>query len=216
MNTRIPSLRRNLLRGIHRRHGRHLRKAYKPLLDPRFPLNFLVRNLIALEREPSWHSLLPRMQRLWFSRIIRERCRAFLEVKEWRRVQELLGSLRESLAFSPAEPPGESSYCDHCGGCCEIAGGYPDFPDGSPLPLRWRKIFADGLGKGHRFCAFLWESGGEGRSLCSIHRWRPMPCRIFEEDECRFYRAGIAADRLSEERILLVALRRFLKLVDGR
>lgn len=174
-----------LCRGAPASSGNLVRRA---VADPRFPLKFLVRNLLLLEEETAWRSLPVRLKKREAARIARERAEFFIEVRGKR--HRLLG---EGAAGKIAEGPGlgteapeedSGGYCHHCGGCCEIAGGLPDFPAGAPLPPRWKRLFHEGLGRFHRFCPFLWQYDARGASLCSIHPWRPRPCRLFEKDEC--------------------------------
>ncbi len=176
-----------------RRQTRRARAARRIILralaDPDFPLTFFARNVVAVKREAAWVHLPVRVQRDHLLRMLRERSCVFLEVKIRLEIQEDRRKPRSvrtdedsaSLAFI-------QSYCNDCGVCCEIASGYPDFPPCADIPARWKNIFGGGLGKGHRFCPFLLEPEGSGRSLCGIHPWRPNPCRIFEEDECRYLR----------------------------
>lgn len=176
------------------------------LRHPLFPRTFLARNVRVLEQEERWKAAPVRIKRVLARRLLLERCRFFNEVVG--RLQARLElpsfgprSRRSEIrpGFSVFRQPGDdllgqagsgdsfrfSGYCDHCGGCCEIASGYPDFPDSGVLPLSWQRAFGDGLGRNHRFCPFLWEIAGSGWSVCAIHPWRPNPCRIFEQDECR-------------------------------
>lgn len=87
---------------------------------------------------------------------------------------------------SPQEADEEGDYCTHCGACCETASGYPDFPEDSLLPARWKRLFASGLGRGHRFCPFFRESAERPGSLCPVHPWRANPCRTFGREDCLF------------------------------
>ncbi len=107
-----------------------------------------------------------------------------------------------------------SGYCSHCGGCCEIASGFPDFPPETGIPQRWQRIFGDGLGKGHRFCAFLWELDASGQSLCAIHPWRSNPCRTFEEDECEFFMKDLETNAFFPPEVFSVACRRLSRLIN--
>lgn len=172
-----------------RRHptgSRVLHTILRALRDPLFPMTYLVRNLVTLRKETHWKSLPCRVQKDQLLRILWERSAFFLEVKRWRMKQEE----ELSPAFLPLASnethPCDHSYCFHCGGCCEIPSGLAVFISRENLPPRWIRIYGEGLGRGHRFCPFLWELGGSGKSLCAIHPWRPQPCRSFEEDECEY------------------------------
>ncbi len=154
------------------------------LRDPLFPLSYLLRNITLLGREASRQKPAPGEKRRMLRRLSHERACFFLVVKKWLQQN---GGYTSISRFSPPTPDAEAGrYCIHCGGCCETPGGYPDFPPESIIPQEWKALFSQGLGKGHRFCPFLWELGSAGMSLCAIHPWRPHPCRTFSEDDCRF------------------------------
>ncbi len=177
------------------------------LSDPFFPRTYLVRNLLALEQEPAWKRCTPRLQRAWLLQVILQRSDFFLQVRQWVQTQDGNAAAGD---FAAAERPPANGYCNHCGECCEIASGLPQFPVPDQLPLDWQLIFAAGLGRHHRFCAFLWEIAGSGRSLCAIHRWRPLPCRLFEKDECDYLRQHPPAFGGSNNLSLLQQLHRYL------
>lgn len=121
-----------------------------------------------------------------------------------------------SALFRPLDLPEQSGYCSHCGGCCEIASGFPSFPRATSLPLRWQQLFGAGLGEGHRFCAFLWEFDASGRSVCAIHPWRPAPCRAFAEDECAFLKNDLNKHPPYRPQDFSMACQRLSRLVDRR
>jgi hypothetical protein len=179
-----------------------------------FPLTFVVRNMLALEREPGWMRLSQRMRKNRFLRIIEERARIFLEVKKWIKERRGKDGWPRQLASLLGESSLPAGYCTHCGGCCEIASGFPDFPAETKIPPRWQRIFGEGLGRGHRFCAFLWECDASGRSLCAIHPWRSSPCRIFNEEECEFFMKDLETNELFDQQAFSVACRRLFQLID--
>lgn len=176
-----------LLRAIRRtyRNKSNRRIVLRGIASPFFPLTFFIRNISALQREKGWKSLTLSMQKAQVSRMLLERTRFFLEVKEWLEQKQ---NRQPGKHFIPNDPRfiSPDEYCTHCGECCEIASGFPDFSKDTPLPRKWQEVFGQGLGKGHRFCAFLWEIRGKGVSLCAIHPWRSLPCRVFEREECEF------------------------------
>jgi hypothetical protein len=187
----------------------------KNLCDPEFPLYFLLRNLNWLQYEKWWKALSPRSRRVRAARIVAERVVFFSEVKRWKRMQDRENGIR------PAESGGTAGstvpeYCDKCGLCCEVASGLADFPCPCGLPERWQAIFANGLGKGHRFCPFLWEDNGSGGSTCSIYPWRSIPCRLFESDECDFFWRTPEPAGVSSEKNLLLIRRWLANLVNAR
>lgn len=181
-----------------------------------FPLGFFIRNMLTLQGEPGWQHVSPRVWRGCLHRMLEERCRIFLEVYQWRsRKQRKEHSPTQALPLS-LETLDQSGYCSHCGGCCEIASGFPDFPREKALPLRWQKIFGDGLGKGHRFCAFLWESDASGLSVCAIHFWRSNPCRTFAEDECAYLTNDLTAHPPYRPHDFSMACHRLARLINRR
>ncbi|MEJ5363482.1 MAG: hypothetical protein WHS86_00130 [Desulfosoma sp.] len=167
---------------------RMLRRSLRVLRDPLFPLYFLERNLNVLGTENGFRREPQRGRTARVLAVIFQRLRWFQEL-----LQEGRGAPGRDPGCAPAlrgldDGPDRSrieSYCDHCGLCCEICSGFPDFPDPHNPPDAWRFVFGQGLGDGHRFCPFLMHDRRSRRSFCAIHAYRPNPCRIFEEDECR-------------------------------
>lgn len=208
----MDATRRHLLRTLKKSNGRGKAgpAALKAVADPAFPLTFFLRNIASLMADAGYRKLAPRLQRSRVLRLFRERSEIFLEVKQWK-------TRRGDPAYRPSGGKDElaDGYCSHCGWCCEICSGYPDFPEESEITQRWKEIFGNGLGRGHRFCAFLWEWEGE-RSLCSIHPHRSNPCRVFEREECEFLMKDPEIRDPSTKRKLVEARDRFIHLVDGR
>jgi len=184
----------------------------KNLRDPAFPLYFLLRNLNWLQREKWWNALSERSRRVMAVVLIHQRISVFHDVKQWktRRGKDTL------LAKAPVSDTRPPDYCDKCGLCCEIASGMPDFPDCPGLPERWRTMFGNGLGRGHRFCPFLWEDGNSGGGLCSIYQWRSNPCRMFDSEECDFFRNSPEPAEISSGKNLLLVRRWLANLVYCR
>lgn len=182
-----------------------------------FPLSFFVRNILALQEEPGWRQVSPRIWRGRLHRMLEERSKIFCEVYQWRlQKQKEAQSPFQALPSSLDDLEQPSGYCSHCGGCCEIASGLPDFPLESALPLRWQRLFGDGVGKGHRFCPFLWELNASGLSLCAIHPWRSNPCRIFEEAECAYFMKDSEGHPPFRAQDFSVACQRLSRLVNRR
>ena len=181
------------------------------LCDPGFPLYYVLRNLGWLKREKWWTTLSLRSRRVRALRIVAERISMFNEVKKWRKNRETaqISLLNSSDMNGP-------TYCNKCGLCCEVASGMPDFPMPGALPGRWREIFANGLGKGHRFCPFLWEDNGSGGGLCAIYPFRSNPCRLFGSEECDFFWRSPEPIELSSAREILLIGRWLVKLVNPR
>lgn len=182
----------------------------KNLCDPEFPLYYVLRNLNWLEQEKWWKELPLRSRRSRAARLIFERISFFNEVKIWQRKRNGL-PIGESGGSHKAP-----NYCNRCGLCCEVASGMPDFPCSCELPEKWRIVFANGLGRGHRFCPFLWEDRNSGGSRCSIYPWRSNPCRLFEVEECDFFWKNPEPIRISSERNLLLMGRWLANLINGR
>lgn len=196
--------------------GRGFRKMLlEGIFHPYFPVSFLLRNIETLSKEPSFGDSPLRTRRELLRRVVLERTLIFLNVKRWILGRGAWESFEAGISNLKEDSSG--SYCNHCGRCCEIASGFPEFPPQSrEVPQEWLRIFGDGLGRGHRFCAFLWEANGLGRSFCSIHPWRSNPCRIFEADECEFLKKDPAFPGPSTRTELKGAYRSMLYLINGR
>ena len=177
----MKKLRTALLDSTAQARSHAMVKIFREALnDSLFPLTFLVRNVMSLQKEARWRTMPGPERRSALLRVVQERCCIFNEVKVW---LHLKGKLPQPDAEFFAGV--HNGYCTHCGGCCEIASGLEDFPEKSEIPCSWRRLFGTGLGANHRFCPFLWELNGKALSLCAIHQWRPRPCRLFAEQECR-------------------------------
>jgi hypothetical protein len=179
-----------------------------------FPITYFIRNMLTLQREDTWMHGSRRAQKNRLLRMIEERARIFLEVSKWLREKSGGEGWRHQIDAALAGPSLPSGYCSHCGGCCEIASGFPDFPLDTAIPPRWQRIFGDGLGRGHRFCAFLWELNASGRSLCAIHPWRSNPCRVFEEEECEYFMKDLEINSPFDPKAFSVACRRLSHLIN--
>ncbi len=201
----------NRLKRSLKRNGTAGNGAVRILCAPGFPLYFTLRNLGWLKHEKWWKTLPVRARGLCALRMVSQRISMFNEVKNWREDRE--------AAQTPFPDPGNMKapgYCNKCGLCCEVASGMPDFPSPEALPARWREVFADGLGEGHRFCAFLWEDNGSGGGFCSIYPLRSNPCRLFGSEECDFFRKSAEPAELSSGRKILLMGRWVIKLINAR
>ena len=194
-----------------KRTGNRGNRTAKDLCDPRFPLYYLVRNLVWLKNEKWWTTLSPCSRRAQVIRMLSERIAIFNEVKKWRKGVDALGECSSVTEFSRV--PG---YCNKCGLCCEVASGMPNFPSPGNLPEQWREFFANGLGPGHRFCPFLWEDNAARGGFCSIYSLRSNPCRLFGAEECDFFWKSEEPAELSSNRKLLLMGRWLIKLVNTR
>jgi hypothetical protein len=218
MLTETERFRKAILRASResRKRNRFSPRFFCALRNRSFPLSFFVRNMLALQREPGWRSLSARIWRDHLRRMLDQRSRIFLEVCRWRSDKQRRDEGKKLYLPASAATLERSGYCSHCGGCCEIASGFPDFPGETALPLRWQRIFGDGLGKGHRFCAFLWEHNASGLSVCAVHPWRSNPCRAFEEDECAYFMMDLEKNPLFGPEDLSMACQRLSRLINRR
>jgi hypothetical protein len=186
------------------------------LKHPLFPLSFFIRNMLALQREPWWGRMPPRVRKTLLLTILEERCRIFLEVRKWIRTRKGVEAWRGRALSAFEERALPTGYCRNCGGCCEIASGFPDFPPEAVIPRHWQRIYGDGLGRGHRFCAFLGEISASGQSFCAIHPWRSNTCQVFEEDECEYFMKDLEQNALFDPEAYSVACHRLSQLINPR
>lgn len=176
----------------------------RTLCNPEFPLYYVLRNFNWLQREKWWKALTPRSRRVHAARLLSDRAGVFSEVKRWKKRRSDWFPEHRSVQVETDNAPG---YCNKCGLCCEVSSGMPDFPNSCELPDKWRELFGSGLGQGHRFCPFLWEDEKSGGSLCSIYPWRSNPCRLFDSEECDFFRHSTEPAEISNEKNLLLMTR---------
>ena len=204
----------------------------KVLCDPGFPLYYVLRNLWWLKSEGWWRALSPRARRVHAFRMVSERIVMFNEVKNWRKNRKTGGNADCALSLPGPQGPAAGGaehipefnrgdmntpgYCNKCGLCCEVASGMPDFPAPEALPGRWREVFANGLGPGHRFCPFLWEDNSSGGGFCSIYPLRSNPCRLFGSEECEFFWKSSEPVELSSRKKILLMGRWLTGLVNPR
>lgn len=198
-----------------RRNGNAGRLVLKGLSDGLFPFTYFLQNVMMLQKESGFARLSPRLRRGRIQKMLRERAFIFLEVKRDLGKMTYGWTGCRDIPEETSAPPEESGYCIHCGGCCEIASGLDGFPPESAMPPRWRRLFCNGLGKGHRFCPFLWEDAKKGRSLCPVHPWRSNACRIFEREECEYFLSDPDYLQLANPGNLIVAGQLLARLIDG-
>jgi Fe-S-cluster containining protein len=186
--------------------------AARALADPLFPVTFLLRNFSSLRHEGFFEQNTPRMQKRAVLEIVQQRSLFFLKVEAFLKTREDLPVVTAFERLPQSQGEDRSGYCTHCGGCCEIASGLPEFPTEAALPKEWMRIFGAGLGRNHRFCPFLWES--QGRSLCAIHPWRSHPCRTFEKEECDFLMRDPSFTALCGRKALTAAVKSLIRSLD--
>ncbi|MGC8495232.1 MAG: YkgJ family cysteine cluster protein [Syntrophobacteraceae bacterium] len=181
----------NGLKKSLRRNRKPGNSTLRILCHPGFPLYYMLRNLGWLEGETWWASLSLRAKRVQALRMLGQRAALFSQVKNWRK------GLKDVQIPEPEDNVNVPDYCNKCGLCCEVASGKPDFPAPRDLPEGWGEFFGNGLGKGHRFCPFLWEDNSDCGGLCSIYHLRSNPCRLFGPEECEFFWKSTEPERLS-------------------
>ena len=189
----------NRLKRSLKRKGDAANCTVKLLCQPGFPLYYMLRNLGWLKGERWWASLSLRARRVNAIRMLGQRTAIFKEVKNWRQNRKTAQIPAPNTADNLSAP----EYCNKCGLCCEVASGMPDFPLPEALPAGWSELFGNGLGRGHRFCPFLWEDNFSRGGFCSIYCLRSNPCRLFGPDECDFFWKSAEPDELSDGRKIL-------------
>ena len=215
----------NRLKRSLKKKGATGNRAAKTICGQGFPLYYVLRNFGWLRLEQWWTALSPRARRNLALRIVSERIAIFNEVKNCRKKLKEAAQIPLPNHFEVSANHFEIStnhfeisapaYCNKCGLCCEVASGMPDFPSPGALPGRWREFFANGLGRGHRFCPFLWEDNSSGGSLCAIYPLRSNPCRLFGSEECDFFWKSKEPHYLSSARKILLVGRWLVKLVNA-
>ncbi len=150
------------------------RRVFRPF----FPLSFWLMNILELASQGFFYGKSPRWTTTFLRNHLIKRTLVFETVYH---TLERVESLSSYLSPDPA-----THYCVHCGQCCFFFGGLGRFPQPWPFPEAWKHLFTDGIGGTHLFCAFLWERNFSAKSLCAVHRWRPVVCDLFAEEECRF------------------------------
>ncbi len=183
-----------LLEFYHQAHERVL--VERALADPYFPLSMLRKlNLEEIRKEPKLVGLSAET----LGRIAVDHLLSWAEI--FLHIRQDLTSLNGHgqvssmrLLGSPLERLPKSSWCDYCGGCCEIRGGPPEFTGNFPTPQRWSVYFRGDGCRHQRFCPFLFEYFATGRFFCSIYRVKPKCCWAFDRDECDFLKKEVAGD----------------------
>ena len=173
----------------------------RALADPYFPLSKL-RKLNAEEfvTEPGFVNLSQECLTGMVAKHLLQWAEIFLAIKEelgWLSAKGQVSSMR--LPGTPREVFPETGWCEHCGGCCEIRGGPPEFTTSFELPSSWQLYFRGDGCKWQRFCPFLCEYFATGRYFCSIYRIKPKCCWEFDREECEFLHYDVARERASPD-----------------
>jgi hypothetical protein len=169
----------------------------KALADPYFPLTMQRRlNGVEFVREPQFGNLTDSRLTTIMGESLLERAEIFLSIRED------LGQFNTDsqvldmrLKGSPQEALPEGVRCNHCGGCCEIRGGSPQFTRPFRPPDHWLVYFqGDGLDH-QRFCPFLFEYFATAKYFCAIYNVKPRGCWEFDREECEFLQKDVAMER---------------------
>ncbi|MDR3567011.1 MAG: YkgJ family cysteine cluster protein [Syntrophobacteraceae bacterium] len=174
-------------------------RTVKLLCRSGFPLYYMLRNLGWLNLEGWWASKSVRAKKVMAIRMLGQRASVFQEVINWKQIRQEAPSPVLDSKDNAVVP----DYCNKCGLCCEVASGMADFPVPEAVPAGWGEFFGNGLGKGHRFCPFLWEDNATSGGLCSIYSLRSNPCRLFGIEECEFFWKSSEPGELSNGRKIL-------------
>lgn len=169
----------------------------RALADPYFPLSKLQKlNAEEFAAEPGFVNLSQES----LAGIVAEHLLKWAEI--FLSIREELERLNENglvssmiLPGTPQEDFPETGWCEHCGGCCEIRGGPPEFTASCELPESWQLYFRGDGCKSQRFCPFLFEYFATGKYFCSIYRIKPKCCWEFDREECEFLQNDVARER---------------------
>jgi hypothetical protein len=171
----------------------------RALADPYFPISKL-RKLNAEEfaTEPGFVNLSQESLTGIVAEHLLKWAEIFLAIREeleWFNENGLVSAMR--LPVSPQEVFPKTGWCEHCGGCCEIRGGSPEFTATFELPGSWQLYFGGEGCRSQRFCPFLFEYFATDRYFCSIYQIKPKCCWEFDREECEFLQNDVARERAS-------------------
>ena len=173
--------------------GRERKLVATALADPFFPLSKLRKlNAEKLTAEPGFVDL-PKesLARMTAEHLLRW-AGIFLSIRqELERLNEsgLVSTI--TMSDTPQEVFPQTGWCNHCGGCCEIRGGPPEFTASFELPSRWQLYFRGDGCRLQRFCPFLFEYFATAKFFCSIYRIKPKCCWEFDREECEFLQTDV-------------------------
>ena len=169
----------------------------KVLADPYFPLSKLRKlNLEEFATEPGFVDLPGESLVRITAQVLLNWAGIFLRIRQDLAIFSTNGEVSSmKLSGSPRESLPESSWCDYCGGCCEIRGGPAEFTGDFEPPERWRVYFRGDACNHQRFCPFLFEYFTAGKFFCSIYRVKPKCCWAFDRAEYDFLQADLTRER---------------------
>lgn len=167
------------------------------LSDPYFPLTKLLKlNVEELGREPGFTDVSKEGLARVAAKHLLAWAKIFLSIRlDLRSLsnQGQVSSMR--LQGSPKETIPDTSRCNHCGCCCEIRGGPPEFTGSIEPPSHWIVYFRGDACRYQRFCPFLFEYFSTGQFFCSIYQVKPKCCWEFDREECDFLQKDVARER---------------------
>lgn len=171
----------------------------KALADPYFPLSKLRKlNAEKFAAEPGSVNLSQESLTGIVAEHLLNWAEIFLSIREeLERFSERGLVCTTGLPVTAQEVFPETGWCEHCGGCCEIRGGPPEFTASFKLPISWQHYFRGDGCKSQRFCPFLFEYFATGKYFCSIYRIKPKCCWEFDREECEFLQNDVARERAS-------------------
>ena len=167
------------------------------LANPYFPLSKLRKlNLEEFAKEAKFTNLSKENLARISAEVLLNWAGIFLRIGKYLAILNINGRVSSmKLTGSPLESLPESSYCDYCGGCCEIRGGPPEFTGGFEPPEQWIICFRGDACEYQRFCPFLFEYFATGKFFCSIYRVKPECCWTFDREECDFLQKDFIRER---------------------
>ena len=172
---------------FYRREGAR-RLLVEALSNPYFPLSKL--------RKLNFEEFAAECKRSDFSqrdveRIVADHLLKWAEI--FLSIRQDLKALENRLHLPPVNsgtsadaPLSTDGWCSHCGSCCEIRGGPPEFTGSFEVPQRWLVYFCGDGCTYQRFCPFLCEYFCSGKFFCSVYHIKPRCCWEFDRDECDF------------------------------
>jgi hypothetical protein len=174
----------------------------KVLADPYFPLSKLRKlNLEEFATEPGFIDLPEESLARIAAEVLLNWAGIFLHIRQDLAILGTNGEVSSiKLSGSPQECLPKSSWCDYCGGCCEIRGGPAEFTGGFEPPERWVGYFRGDACEHQRFCPFLFEYFTTAKFFCSIYRVKPKCCWAFDSDECDFLQRDVVRERAARYR----------------
>ena len=172
----------------------------KALSDPYFPLTKLLKlNVEEFVREPRFKDLSEENLGRIAANHLLEWAKIFLSIRLD------LGQLNKhgqvsgmKLQGSTKETIPVTTLCNHCGCCCEIRGGPPEFTGSIGPPSHWIVYFSGNGSKYQRFCPFLFEYFASGKFFCSIYQIKPQCCWEFDREECDFLQKDMAREQAAQ------------------